>query len=136
MCCVMPPASPDATRRGTDVVQQRGLTVVNVTHHGHHWRTRQGLSGLIGVFLFQERIRIVQLGSQSFVTHFLDHDHGRFLVQRWLMVTIWPSFIICLMTSEAFTAHLVSQIGHRDGFRHVKQLQPLFLQPLWPMLHV
>ena len=33
-------------------------------------------------FLFQEGFRIVQLGGQRLVAHFLDDDHGRFLVQR------------------------------------------------------
>ena len=33
----------------------------------------------------------------------LDHDHGRFWSSTWLMVTIWPSFIRCLMTSAALT---------------------------------
>src|SRR5690606_16514634 len=28
----------------TDVVEQRGLAVVDVTHHGHHWRTGYSLA--------------------------------------------------------------------------------------------
>jgi len=67
--------------RGADVVQQRGLAVVDVTHDGHDRCARLGLGGLILVFFFKEGIRIVQLGGKRLVAHFFHHDHGGFLVQ-------------------------------------------------------
>ena len=44
MCWVMPPASPAATLARADVVQQRGLAVVDVAHDGDHRGARQGLA--------------------------------------------------------------------------------------------
>ena len=41
MCCVMPPASPADHVRVADRVEQRGLAVVDVTHHGHDRRARR-----------------------------------------------------------------------------------------------
>ena len=57
--------------------------MVDVTHHGDHRRTRQHLDSCSAVpSSFQEGFRVVELGGNRLVAHFLDHDHGRFLVQR------------------------------------------------------
>ena len=40
MCWVMPPASPATTFGVADAVEQRGLAVVDVTHHGDDRRAR------------------------------------------------------------------------------------------------
>ena len=45
MCCVIPPASA-LTVGLADRVEQFGLTVIDVTHHGHHRRPRLEIAGL------------------------------------------------------------------------------------------
>ena len=45
----MPPASPAGDIRFANGVQQAGLAVVDVTHHGHHRRPR--LQIFLGLFL-------------------------------------------------------------------------------------
>ncbi|MPN20483.1 hypothetical protein SDC9_167862 [bioreactor metagenome] len=83
VCTDMLGNAASLTRRhfGTaDVVEQRGLAVVNVAHDRDHRRTRDQLDILVFVVLLEEGIRIVQLGSERLVAHFLDDDHRRFLV--------------------------------------------------------
>ena len=64
MCCVMPPASPLATRVRRIVIEQRRLAVVDVTHHGDDRRPRLGLDvGRLG--FGEQRVRIVQLARPS-----------------------------------------------------------------------
>ncbi len=103
-----------------DVVQQRGLAVVDVTHHGHHRRTRQQLG--VGVFLtahHQQRFRIVQLGGMRLVAHFFHHDHGGFLVQHLVDRHHLAELHHLLDDLGRLDGHLVRQVGHGDGFRHV-----------------
>ena len=56
MCWVMPPASPSTTLRRADVVEQRGLAVVDVTHDGDHRRTR--LLALVVVGVVEQRLQL------------------------------------------------------------------------------
>ena len=64
-----------------DVVEQRGLAVVDVTHDGHHRRR-----GLQGTSLCSADPRGKHPDRPAWrprlVAHLLDHDHGRFLVQH------------------------------------------------------
>ena len=65
-----------------DVVEQRGLAMVNVAHDGDHRCARQGFSLLALHVLVGECFRIIQRGCNGLVTHFFHHDHGGVLVQR------------------------------------------------------
>ena len=52
MCWVMPPASPATTLASRMLVEQLGLAVVDVTHHGDHRRAdRPGLVDLVIVLV-------------------------------------------------------------------------------------
>ena len=56
--------------------------MVDVAHDGDHRRARQLLGVVRGRgFLFGEGFRVVQLGGQRLVAHFLDDDHRRLLVE-------------------------------------------------------
>ena len=66
----------------TDIVEQRCLTVVNVTHYRHNRRTRQQLDIFVWSFFIKECFRIIQLGGNRLVSKLFDHDHGRFLIQN------------------------------------------------------
>ena len=72
MCCVMPPASPAATFVRADVVEQRGLAVVDVAHDGDHGRTRLFVLGhVLALQVFFDLVALEHLGD---VAHLLDHQ--------------------------------------------------------------
>ena len=104
----------------TDVVEQRGLAVVDVTHDGDHRRARLQRHVLVlGTFVIEEGIRIVQLGGKRLVAHFLDHDHRRFLVQQLVDGDHRAHLHQDLDDFGGLDRHLVGQIGHGNGFRHM-----------------
>jgi hypothetical protein len=77
MCCVMPPASP-APRSCADVVEQRGLAVVDVTHDGDDRRAgRLRLSAVP-----EATASIVFLQCARRVAELLDDELRRVLVDR------------------------------------------------------
>ena len=56
--------------------------MVDVAHDGDDRRARQRLVLRVGLgFLFEEGVRIVELGGERRVAHFLDDDHRRLLVE-------------------------------------------------------
>ena len=65
-----------------DVIEQRGLAMVHVTHDCDHRCAGQGFSLLALHVLVGEGFRVVQRRRDSFVAHFFHHDHGGILVQR------------------------------------------------------
>jgi hypothetical protein len=67
--------------RTADIVEQRGLAVIDVTHDGHHRGTWQ----LLGVGMFfaaggKQCFRIIQFCGVRGVAHFLDQNHRGLLV--------------------------------------------------------
>ena len=126
MCCVMPPASPAATRDATDVVEQRGLAVVDVAHDGDDRRARQQLVLRFAVGLFlEERVRIVQLGGERRVAHLLDDDHRRLLVELLVDRDHLAQLHQLLDDLGGLDRHLVRQVGDADGLGHVHFLHLL-----------
>ena len=126
MCCVMPPASPAATRARADVVEQRGLAVVDVAHHGDHRRARQLLVLRCSALLFlEEGFRVVELGGKRLVAHFLDHDHRRLLVELLVDGDHLAQLHQLLDDLGGLDRHLVRQVGHADGLGHVHFLHLL-----------
>jgi hypothetical protein len=103
MCCVMPPASPAATR----VVRMWSSSEVLP------WSTwpmtvTTGARGWVGTSLASTSSARKASGSSSLAAKALWPISSTTIIavswsSCWLMVTIWPSFIICLMTSEALT---------------------------------
>ena len=102
-----------------DVVKQRGLAVVHVAHDGDHGRTRQGLGGLGLHFFVGEGLGVVQRGHHGGVAHFFDDDHGRVLVERLVDGDHLAHLHQRLDDFGCLDGHLVRQLGHGDGFRHM-----------------
>ena len=103
-----------------DVVEQRGLAVVDVAHDGNHRRPRLERHILVlGRVLDEEGIRVVQFGGKCLVAHFLDHDHGRFLVQHLVDGDHRTHLHHDLDDFDGLDRHLVGQVRHRDGFGNV-----------------
>src|SRR5690606_188785 len=75
----------------------------------------------------EEGFRVVEFGGNSLVTHFLDHDHGRFLVEHLVDGDHLAKLHQMLDDFGRLHCHLVGEIGHRDGFRHVHFTRDEFL---------
>ncbi len=120
MCCVMPPASPAATRLRADVVEQRGLAVVDVAHDGDHRRARHRLVLRVGFGLFlEEGIGIVELGGHRRVAHLLDDDHRGLLVELLVDGDHLAQLHQLLDDLGGLHRHLVRQVGDADRLRNV-----------------
>jgi len=120
-----------------DVVEQRGLAVIDVTHDGDHRRAwLEGDILLVGARgLIEEGIRVVELRGKGFVTHFLDDDHRRFLVERLIDGHHRAHLHQRLDHFGGLDRHLVRQIGNGDRLGHIdlvdhrlhRQLERVFL---------
>lgn len=94
--------------------------MVDVAHHGHDRRAGLGLDVLLFLHPFdQQRFRIVQLGRDRLVAHFLDHDHRGLLIQHLVDRDHLAELHHLLDDLGRLDRHLVRQFGHGDGFRHV-----------------
>ena len=102
----------------TQVVEQRGLAMVDVTHDGHHRGTRQ-LRRILVFDIIDEGIGIVEFGGKGTVPHFLDDDHRRFLVEHLVDGHHRAHLHQRLDDFGRLDRHLVRQIGDRNGFRHM-----------------
>jgi hypothetical protein len=95
-----------------DVVEQRSLPMVDVTHDGYHRRPRNLLRGLDFGVLGNVRLGVVGLGGLGLVTHLLDHDDRRFLVEHLVDGDHRAKFHQCLDDLGRFDRHLVRQLAH------------------------
>jgi hypothetical protein len=102
-----------------DVVEQRGLAVVDVTHDRDHRSPRQLHHVLVLAFVGEEGIGIVELGGECLVAHFLDHDHRGFLVQHLVDGHHRSHLHQGLDDLGRLDRHLVCQIGDRNRLRHM-----------------
>ena len=102
-----------------DVVQQRGLAVVDVAHDGDDRGARQRLGFCAATSSSEERSGIVQLGGHRLVAHFLDDDHRRVLVELLVDGDHLAHLHQRLDHLGGLDRHLVRQLGDRDGLRHV-----------------
>ena len=102
-----------------DVIEQGGLAVVDVTHHGHHRRTRHQFGMGRRHFLFGEGFRIVQRSRHRCVAQLLNHDHRGVLVERLVDGHHLAQLHELFDDLGRLDRHLVRQFGHGDGFGHV-----------------
>ncbi len=103
-----------------DLVEQRGLAVIDVAHHGDDRRARDQFVRAFGfVFFLEEGIRIVELGGHRGVAHLLDDDHRGFLVELLVDGDHLAQLHQVLDHLAGLDAHLVRQIGHADGLGDV-----------------
>ena len=66
--------------RTANIVKQRGLAVVDVSHDGDHRGPRLQRRVMMRRIV-NEGIGIVKFGGKGLVAHFLDDNHRRFLIQ-------------------------------------------------------
>ncbi len=100
---------------GADVVQQRGFTVVNVTHDGHDRRTTFLRS--IGITIVHYRFFQLVLAAQDhFVTHLFGHQLGGFLIDNLVDGRHGTHLHHRFNNQRAFHRHFVGQFGNGDGF--------------------
>ena len=100
----------------TNIVEQRGLAVIDVTHHRDNWCARQQLCISGDSANFQQRFRIIQLGRMRNVTHFFNHDHRGLLVKYLVDSDHLTKLHQLLDDLGCFDGHLVRKLGNSDGF--------------------
>ena len=107
-----------------DVVQQRGLAVVDVTHDRDHRRTRQLYLG-VAVDALQVLLDLVFLDQPRLVTHLLDHQHGGVLVDGLVDGGHHAQAHQGLDDFVGLDGHAVGQLGDGDGLadRHFALLR-------------
>jgi hypothetical protein len=87
---------------------------------------RGSASALVrGFFFLGEGFRVVELGGQRLVAHFLDDDHRRLLVELLVDGDHLAELHQLLDDLAGLHRHLVRQVGHRDGLGHVHLLHLL-----------
>ena len=99
-----------------DVVQQRGFTVVDVTHHSNDWRTRQCFGFHSFHAFIQECFGIVGGGRFADVAEFFHHNQGGVLVDGLVDGHHHAHFHQGFDHFHAFDCHFVRQIGNGNGF--------------------
>ncbi len=101
--------------RRTNVVKQRGFTVVNVTHDGHDRCTRFSRSTCITVahYCFFQLVFTTQ---DNFVAHLFGNQLCGFLVDNLVDGRHCAQFHHRFDDLRAFNRHLVRQIANGDGF--------------------
>ncbi len=104
--------------RAADRIEQRRLAVVDVTHDGDHRRPRQRFRRRRLRAFGEQRIRVVELGRDRLVAHFLDDDHRRFLIEHLVDRDHRAELHHYLDDLGGLDAHLAGKVGHGDRFRH------------------
>ena len=96
-----------------DIVEQRGLAVVHMSHHRDHRRSRRH-DVFLGAdsILHQESIGIVQLGGKWLMPHFLDENHRRFLIEHLIDSDHGAHLHQGLDHFSGLYRHLVRQVGN------------------------
>ncbi len=104
--------------RAADRVEQRSLAVVDVTHHGDDRRTRQRFRRRRLRAFGEQRVRVVELGRDRLVPHFLDDDHRRFLIEHLIDRDHRAELHHRLDDLGGLDRHLARKVGHGDRLRH------------------
>ena len=102
----------------TNEVEQGSFPVIDVPHDGNNRRSGF-FYGILVNHLIDKGIRIVELGRKSLMPHFLDDNHRRFLIQNLIDRHHRPHFHQGFDHFSGLHRHLVRQIRHRNGFRHM-----------------
>jgi hypothetical protein len=101
-----------------DVVEQRGLAMVDVPHDGDH-RGSRGPFDLDDFLAFDEvGLRIVELGGLRLVAHFLDDDHRGLLVEHLVDRRHGARLHERLDDLGRLHRHAVRQLAHRNRLGH------------------
>ena len=113
-----PARLPRRHLRAPDIVEERGLAVIDVSHHGHHRRARQRFGRGMRIGLDEIGLRIVQLRRLGLVAHLLDHDHRGLLVEHLVDGGHGAELHQGLDDLGGLHRHAVSQLADGDGLGH------------------
>ena len=121
----------------TDIIQQRGLTVVNVTHDSHHRCARPGITFLTMVFQrFDQRVFNRVCADQfDLVTHLFDDQLGDIALNHLVDGGHDAQTEQRLHNRGTLDGHLLGKVGHRNAiaqyyFAHdwsCRALEPVFV---------
>ncbi|GIX22157.1 MAG: hypothetical protein KatS3mg121_0940 [Gammaproteobacteria bacterium] len=100
-----------------DVVEQRGLAVVDVAHDGHHRRPRHRLAVVLDVHR-EALLGRGRVHGDGLVTHFLHHQHRGVLVERLVDGRHHPHAHQGLDQLGRLDGHRLGELGDGDGFGH------------------
>ncbi|CCJ95227.1 hypothetical protein BN131_2900 [Cronobacter malonaticus 681] len=101
--------------RGTDIVEQRGFTVVNVTHDGHNRRARLSLCAHITIAHYRF-FQLVFTTQDNFVAHLFSNQLRGFLIDDLVDGRHRAELHHRFDNLRAFYSHLVSKFSDGDGF--------------------
>ena len=96
------------------VVEQRGLAVIDMSHHGHHRRTRQHFERGIR-FALQIILDDIFLAQHRGVAHLLDHQHGGVLLDHLIDRGHHAHVHHHLDDFGGLDGHLLRQLPDRHG---------------------
>ena len=121
-----------------DIVQQRGLAVVDVAHDGHDRRARffldAGVIHQIRQIVFQRLfLTFHQLGGMA---HFLGEQYRRFLVDVLIHGGHFTHLHHCLDEFLGLDVHPLGQLSHGDGFGNLYVVYHFLRGALEPVLFV
>ena len=92
--------------------------MVDVSHYRHHRRSRNCLGGHRLRGLCEQRIGVVEFGSDRLMPHLLDDDHRRLLIQHLIDRYHRAELHQSLDDLGGFNRHLVCEISNSDRFGH------------------
>ena len=105
--------------RVTYVVQQRGLAVVDMAHHGDDRRPRNALADVLLFLGNQLLLDVLLFGGLGRVPHFLDHENRRVLVETLIDGDHDAHLHQHLDHFGGLDGHLLGEVGHGDGLGHL-----------------
>ena len=109
-----------------DVVEERGLAMVNVAHDRNNRRTRTSRILFLRFEFAQICFRIIGLSSNRLVAHFLDDEHRRILIEHLVDRNHLTHRHQRLDDFRSLHGHLVGKIGNGNRFRHLHFAHDIF----------
>ena len=106
--------------RGTNVIEQGGLAVINVAHDRDHRWTWFGIAfARTSNQSCQRRFHIIGAHRIGVVTHLLNHEDSGVLVQQLIDSSHDAHRHHRLDHFSSLDSHFIGQLGNRDGLRHI-----------------
>ncbi len=101
-----------------DVVEERSLAVVHVSHHSHDRSPRLELRFVALGHIGQQRFGIIEFRRPGDVAQLGDDDHRSLLVEHLVDRDHVAELHERLDDFRRLDRHLVGELSHSDGFRH------------------
>ena len=103
----------------SNIVEKRGLAMVDMAHHRHNWRARlQPDLARHRLLLGQKRVGIIEFRALGNVPHLLHQNHGGILVEHLINGHHAAHLHEGLDDFGRLHRHLMSKVPNRNGFRN------------------